>query len=65
MTGADNLPLFDGVLYPSRNNYPGRAVALFDRAGENVKVIADVDLVDHVDWPRFVEQYGIGVEPLT
>jgi hypothetical protein len=65
MTGPDDLPVFDGVLYPSRNNYPGRAVALFDRAGEKVKVIADFDLVDHVDWPRFVEQYGIGVEPLT
>ncbi len=65
MVGADDVPLFDGVLYPSRNNYPGRAVALFDRAGRKLEVVEDIDLVDHVDWPRFVEQYGVGVEPLT
>jgi hypothetical protein len=65
MVGADDDPLFDGVFYPSRNNYPGRAVALFERAAMKVKVIADVDLVDHVDWPRFVEQYGIGIVSLA
>jgi hypothetical protein len=65
MSGADDLPLFDGVLYPSRTNYPGKAVALFHSAASKVKVFEDIDLVDHVDWPRFVAHYGIGVEPLT
>lgn len=63
MRGADALPVFDGVLYPSRNNYPEPSVALFDRAGYKVEVIDDIDLADHVDWPRFVEDYRIGVEP--
>jgi hypothetical protein len=63
MTRADDGPLFDGVFYPSRNNYPGKAVALFESAAMKVKVVADVDLVDHVDWPRFVEQYRIGIVP--
>lgn len=63
LPGGDGFPRFDGVLYPSRNNYPGSAIALFDRAQEKVKVIADIDLADHTEWPRFVEQYRIGVEP--
>ena len=63
LRGADGLPSFDGVFYPSRNNYPGPAVALFDRAQYKVEVVDDIDLVDHVDWPRFVEDYGIGVTP--
>lgn len=63
MRGADGLPAFDGVLYPSRNNYPEPSVALFDRAGYEVEVVDDIDLIDHVDWPRFVEDYRIGVEP--
>ncbi len=61
MLGADNVPAFDGLIYPSRNNYPGRAIALFDRAQGKVKVIADIDLAHHVDWPHFVKQYDIGV----
>jgi len=65
MAGTGDAPLFDGVTYPSRNNYPGKAVALFDRAAKKLKVCDDIDLVDHVDWPRFVEQYRIGVEPLS
>ena len=56
-------PLFDGILYPSRNNYPAASIALFDRASKKVKVFADIDLVDHVDWSRFVADYRIGVEP--
>lgn len=59
----DDVPLFDGVLYPSRNNYPAASIALFERAAMKVKVFADIDLVDHVDWPRFVADYRIGVEP--
>ena len=63
MRDADDKPIFDGLLAPSRNNYPEPCVALFDRARHKVKVIDDIDLVDHVDWPRFVEDYRIGVEP--
>lgn len=61
--GDDGLPLFDGVLYPSRNNYPAASIALFDRAEAKVVVIEDIDLVDHADWPNFVATYRVGVEP--
>jgi len=61
--GKDGQPLFDGVFYPSRNNYPAASIALFERARTKVEVIEDIDLVDHVDWPRFVATYRIGVEP--
>lgn len=63
MFGDDDHPLFDGVLYPSRNNYPAASIALFERAKAKVGVIEDIDLVDHVDWSRFVDTYRIGVEP--
>ncbi|MCC7040332.1 MAG: RES family NAD+ phosphorylase [Burkholderiales bacterium] len=63
MLGDGGQPLFDGVLYPSRNNYPAKSIALFERAGAKVRVVEDIDLVDHVDWPRFVATYRIGVEP--
>ena len=59
----DDEPAFDGLLAPSRNNYPEPCIALFDRARDKVKVIADIDLVDHAHWPRFVEDYRIGIEP--
>lgn len=62
MLGEDDEPLFDGILYPSRNNYPAASIALFQRVEEKVKVIEDIDLVDHVKWPRFVADYRIGVE---
>jgi hypothetical protein len=58
-----HVPTFDGVLYPSRNNYPATSIALFGRAGRKVKVVADIDLIDHLEWPRFVADYQIGVEP--
>ncbi|VGO11325.1 FIG00958223: hypothetical protein [plant metagenome] len=63
MLGDDGQPLFDGVLYPSRNNYPAKSIALFERAAAKLGVVDDIDLVDHVDWPRFVATYLIGVEP--
>ncbi|WP_322999601.1 RES family NAD+ phosphorylase [Castellaniella sp.] len=63
MLGDDGQPLFDGVLYPSRNNYPAKNIALFERAGTKVSVIEDIDLVDHVGWSCFVATYRIGVEP--
>ena len=63
MLGGDDAPLFDGVLYPSRNNYPAASIALFERAEKKVKVIEDIDLPVHADWPDFVANYRIGVEP--
>ncbi|UNT99927.1 hypothetical protein [Xanthomonas translucens] len=36
---------------------------MFERAEAKVRVIEDIDLVDHVDWPSFVATYRIGVEP--
>jgi hypothetical protein len=61
--GELHVPIFDGVLYPSRNNYPAASIALFERARGKVKVIADIDLMEHAHWPRFVADYRIGVEP--
>lgn len=61
ITDDMGLPVFDGLLYPSRNNYPATCVALFDRAGAKVVVVDDLPLAQHVDWPVFVGQYRIGV----
>jgi hypothetical protein len=63
MKDAGGAARFDGVLYPSRNNYPAASIALFEQAAHKVKVFEDIDLTDHVQWPRFVEDYRIGVEP--
>lgn len=54
-------PLFDGILYPSRNNHPSNSIALFEHAAPKVKVIDDLDLSDHREWPDFVKTFGIGV----
>lgn len=51
MRAPNNAPMFDGLLYPSRNNYPSASIALFERAQVKVVVIDDIDLPDHVDWP--------------
>jgi RES domain len=56
-------PTFDGLLYPSRNNYPASCVALFDRAASKVRVVDDIDLVRHIDWPVFVRTYRITILP--
>jgi len=40
-----------------------RSIALFERAEAKISVVEDIDLVDHVDWPRFVATCRIGVEP--
>ena len=37
--------------------------SLFERAERKVKLIEDIDLPDHADWPNFVADYRIGVEP--
>lgn len=52
---------FDGLIYPSRNNYPATCLALFEQARHKVGLVDDVDLVDHIDWPGFVSRYGIGI----
>ena len=57
----DGRPAFDGLLYPSRNNYPAACVALFERAAPKVDVLADIDLVDHAGWPGFVAGWAIGI----
>lgn len=62
MMGVDAQPRFDGILYPSRNNYPAASVALFERSRVKIKVFKDIDLVDHVDWPSFVARYRIGIQ---
>lgn len=59
--GGDGRLLFDGILYPSRNNYPGTSIALFERAHAKVKVVRDISLSEHGSWGRFVEEYRIGV----
>ena len=61
MQTRNGAPLFDGILYPSRNNFPSTSIALFDRAASKLKVIDDIDLSDHRDWPAFVSAYGIDV----
>jgi hypothetical protein len=61
MQTATGEPLFDGILYPSRNNYPSTSIALFNRAAAKVKVIDDLDLSDHREWPDFVHTFDIGI----
>ena len=55
------VPAFDGLLYPSRNNYPASCIALFERAANKVRCVDDIDLVDHVGWPAFVRDYRVAV----
>lgn len=61
LVDAAGTPALDGLLYPSRNNYPAKCVALFERAATKVSCIDDIDLADHVDWPRFVVDHKIGI----
>jgi hypothetical protein len=63
LTDALGVPLFDGLLYPSRNNHPASCIALFERARPKVALIDDIDLCDHIDWPAFVSSYRIIVLP--
>jgi len=51
------------VRYPSRNNYPAESIALFERAAEKVSMVADIDLIEHVDWPNFVATYSTTPSP--
>ena len=60
---AAGKSIFDGVLYPSRNNHPAACVALFNRTDAKVDLLADIDLDQHVDWPDFITNYQIVVLP--
>lgn len=61
MQTPSGKPLFDGILYPSRNNFPSKSIALFDRAAPKIKIVDEIDLDEHRDWPDFVTAFGIGV----
>lgn len=61
LKAADGSEQFDGILYPSRNNYPATSIALFDRAKHKVAVMLDIDLAYHKDWPLFVSTYRVGI----
>lgn len=63
MSERNGQPSFDGILYPSRNNYPAASIALFERVKVKIKVFKDIDLVDHVEWPGFVARYRISIDP--
>jgi hypothetical protein len=52
---------YDGVFYPSRNNYPANCIALFDRAAAKIVVQRDIALARHRDWPDFVEQHNLRI----
>jgi len=62
MFADGDVPRFDGVIFPSRNNFPATSIALFERARTKIEVVDDIDLVDHVQWPQFVADYKIGIE---
>lgn len=57
----DARDLFDGILYPSRKNFPAASIAVFDRARHKLAVSLDIDLALHADWPRFVADYEVGI----
>lgn len=61
---AHAQPEVDGILYPSRNNYPGACLALFDRCADKLGVVTDTALVRHSRWPGFVDEYGIQIRQL-
>lgn len=47
LTGDIGLPLFNSVLYPSRNNFPAASIAQFDPTAPKIGVIDDINLVDY------------------
>lgn len=60
-TDDAQTPLFDGLAYPSRNNFPAICIALFEHARRKLDVVADIDLADHVDWPAFVTAHHLRI----
>lgn len=57
----DGQPLFDGIRYPSRNDYPAGCIALFDRTTGRVHVETDIALARHADWPPFVAKHEVAI----
>jgi hypothetical protein len=61
----DNLDVsgqeYDGILYPSRNNFPANCVALFSRASHKIVLSRDIELVRHADWAGFIKQHKVGI----
>lgn len=51
----------DGILYPSRNNYPGSCIALFSRAVKKVQPLDDIALAHHTEWPGFLHTFNVTV----
>jgi hypothetical protein len=60
---AKGFPIYDGILYPSRNNYPKKCVALFEDATSKVSLVDDIDLATHTEWPDFKNTFNIVVRP--
>jgi hypothetical protein len=54
---------YDGILYPSRNNYPADCIALFSRAASKIVLQRDIELVHHRHWPSFVVQHKVKIVP--
>jgi hypothetical protein len=56
---------FDGLRYPSRNNYPDMCICLFDRALAKIHAskFTDIELNRHAEWPVFFKDYGIEILP--
>jgi hypothetical protein len=56
---------YDGILFPSRNNFPGKCVALFSRSHNLVCVEKDIPLARHRDWPEFLRKYQVGIKAIS
>ncbi len=54
---------YDGIYYPSRNNYPAYCIALFGRAESKIVWVQDINLLRHIGWPGFLQDYRILVLP--
>lgn len=54
---------FDGIIFPSRNNYPATCIALFEDAKNKIDPSADFDLIQHTGWPAFLTAYEVIVLP--
>lgn len=61
MHDSSGQPMFDGLVYPSRNNPSGGCVALFERAAPKIDWVVDIDLAYHVDWPNFLAKFKIQI----
>jgi hypothetical protein len=62
-TDDTGTAVFDGIRYPSHNNYPGPCVAIFERARDKIDTMADVRLPLHKDWPAFTSSFAVTVLP--